>query len=571
MSSSRIMGLTRDSSVAAVESKNIPELRICERVTQSAANLFGQAKAYAGKEVGKAYSVGSQVLSSFAEWALQKTDIIHGVSYWNLPHLKGGVLGQLPAFRDPKGLEWQKMIDEATKLADAHPSKMCYFWIGPYRALVVASKERSAEILHKLKPSMHGGDSLGIFDFCGKKALLNLKESHEYYAKQRNFYLKQFFSSEALKKLKPQIEEIVKKHVDEIKIINDVSEFSVSLAMDVVARTQLGFKDFEEEDRRKISKFIEKIIPRVVANKVRMPWESDQVKSILLEGRIYFREIIKKNMEFILADDSDNALKKFIVGGGIAMWGSNPPSRKELTKEEMQDRLINDEDVLDLAITIAVVGHETTSNLIKAVAILLAHPVNHSVQEKLRAEFNNERKESKQPVESKSILGKPKDYAEKVLFEALRLYTVIPTFKEMPEKDCELEGGYRLPKGTMVYMPNSFIHRNIKDGDTFNPDREQSYMNNNCGFIPFGIPPRTCPGRDFSLLEAKLLLEALVTQFKLECDPDAVSKTSKMINIHFDSNIQIRLHPLNNIIKQEEQLDKSGLEVDGSDLRLRMR
>jgi cytochrome P450 len=563
MSTTRIASLTQE---ADDEVKSIPELRACEKLTQTTLSLFQQGRDYATSGAQAIFSASSQALSSFAKWAIQKTDYLHGVSHADLPHLTGGILGQYTAFRDPKGEEWQRVIDRATALAEKHPSKMCYFWIGPHRALVVASKERAAEILFTFKSSMHGGDSLGIFsDLFGPKTIFNLKASDKDYIDQRHTYQRRLLQPKALQKLTPVIQAIVQEHVgSEAKTIADVGEFSVSLAMDVIAKTQLGFKNFTLEDRVTLSGFINAVIPKLVASKVKLPFEKDEVQPLVAQGRAFIKEIIRKNVDTILAADSDSVLKEYILGGG-KMQGlkESKADYVVMSSEEMREQLLNNIDVLNLAATFLVVGHETTSNLLRSSLCLLAHPDNQIYQDKLRGYVQAQAENNVVATEVKSVC-----YTDKILLEALRLHTVIPTFKEAAEADCKLAGGYTLPKNTMIYIPMSYIHRNMLDGDKFDPERDLSFTNKNSGFLPFGIAPRMCPGREFSLLEARTLLEYLVTNFEFECDQDATIKTTKMLNIRYDDRTEIRLKKINREHVLQTEVGVTALP-DDSQLRLR--
>ena len=84
-------------------------------------------------------------------------------------------------------------------------------------------------------------------------------------------------------------------------------------------------------------------------------------------------------------------------------------------------------------------------------------------------------------------------------------------------------GGHYIPKGTIVILSPWAINRSKKiwgpRADVFDPDRwevqkEGKEGASNYDFMTFLHGPRSCIGKDFSRLEFKALLAALVGKFE---------------------------------------------------------
>ena len=92
--------------------------------------------------------------------------------------------------------------------------------------------------------------------------------------------------------------------------------------------------------------------------------------------------------------------------------------------------------------------------------------------------------------------------------------------------DCEL-GGYRVPRGTTVFLSQWVTHRDgrfFEDPERFRPRRWADGLAGRpprYAYFPFGGGPRVCIGNGFALLEAPLLLAAIGQhwRFTLETDP----------------------------------------------------
>jgi cytochrome P450 len=111
-----------------------------------------------------------------------------------------------------------------------------------------------------------------------------------------------------------------------------------------------------------------------------------------------------------------------------------------------------------------------------------------------------------------------------VVDEAMRLYPPAWGFSRQAMGDDRL-GGYRLPKGWLVFVIPWVLHRLPKywpNPDAFDPERfspERSADRPKFVYIPFGAGPRQCIGNQFALIEAHLIVATLAQRYRLQLAP----------------------------------------------------
>jgi cytochrome P450 len=172
----------------------------------------------------------------------------------------------------------------------------------------------------------------------------------------------------------------------------------------------------------------------------------------------------------------------------------------------MERKLIRDE-----LMTLLLAGHETTSHALSWTFHLLArHPhIEARVREEARAVFGERRPE---PGDADKLV-----YCEQVLSEALRLYPPAYVIPRVANRDTEL-GGYTMPQGTDAIIWIYHVHHHPRywpdpsrfDPDRFAPERKASLVDG--AYLPFGLGTRTCIGKHFALMEAKLVLACTLRQ-----------------------------------------------------------
>lgn len=112
-------------------------------------------------------------------------------------------------------------------------------------------------------------------------------------------------------------------------------------------------------------------------------------------------------------------------------------------------------------------------------------------------------------------------YLECVIKETLRLYPPVPYISRVVIEDAKC-GNLILPKNTEISIHIFDIHRDPKhfpDPESFNPDRflpENTIGRHPFAFIPFSAGLRNCIGQRFAMLELKILLAAIISNFKIK-------------------------------------------------------
>ncbi|CAG8577025.1 4874_t:CDS:2 [Gigaspora margarita] len=110
-------------------------------------------------------------------------------------------------------------------------------------------------------------------------------------------------------------------------------------------------------------------------------------------------------------------------------------------------------------------------------------------------------------------------YTEAVIYEAMRLYPVIPiTFRYTPDITTQIDG-HTFPPNTIFGINLGHIQRNekyFKDPNTFNPER---FLGNwretlpTFAFSPFGQGMKSCPGKHFAMTEIKVILATIYRKY----------------------------------------------------------
>ena len=171
------------------------------------------------------------------------------------------------------------------------------------------------------------------------------------------------------------------------------------------------------------------------------------------------------------------------------------------------------------AMTLYLAGHETTALTLSWSWYLLAqHP---QVEEKLAAEWATVLNGRTPTADDLAHLP----YTEAVITEAMRVYPPVYLIGREATTDLEL-GGYRVRKGTTIFMSQWVSHRDPKyfpGPEEFLPERWLDGLAKRLPkyvYYPFGGGPRVCIGNTFALMEASILLAAVGQKYRFTLEPD---------------------------------------------------
>jgi cytochrome P450 len=187
-------------------------------------------------------------------------------------------------------------------------------------------------------------------------------------------------------------------------------------------------------------------------------------------------------------------------------------------RDEDDGSRMSDKQVRDEAMTLFLAGHETTALTLAWTWYLLGtHP---DAEEKVVAEWR-EVLGGRTP----EVADLPKlRFTEKVLHEAMRLYPPGYVIGREALADCTI-GGWRVPRGTTVLMPQWAVQRDPRwfdEPDEFRPERwTQEFQKKlpKFAYFPFGGGPRVCIGDKFALMEMGLVLPTIGQRCRFTLQP----------------------------------------------------
>ncbi|ELZ40457.1 cytochrome P450 [Halorubrum saccharovorum DSM 1137] len=207
-----------------------------------------------------------------------------------------------------------------------------------------------------------------------------------------------------------------------------------------------------------------------------------------------------------------------------------------------------DENLRDELVTMLLAGHDTTALALTYTFYLLSnHPeARERVAREAEAATDGGRAANDATAAALTAAdAREMAFTERVLNESMRLYPPVYTLFREPKLDVKL-GGYRVPEGTTLMCPQWVVHRSPRwydDPDAFDPSRwkpERRSQRPRFAFFPFGGGPRHCIGKAFSLLEAKLILAKVCSQYDLEYEgPDLSLRGS--LTMHPDHPVPMRI------------------------------
>lgn len=204
-------------------------------------------------------------------------------------------------------------------------------------------------------------------------------------------------------------------------------------------------------------------------------------------------------------------------------------------------RGMTDQQLRDEVMTLFVASHETTANALAWTWYLLAmHP---EAEAQLLSDLDAALGGRAPSAADLPRLG----CAERVIWEAMRLYPPAYAFGREALRDCTV-GGHRLPEGITVLISQWVLHRDPRFFDAPEEFRPQRWANGlaqrlpRCAYIPFGAGPRVCIGNTFALMEATLILATLARAFRFALVPGQAVKPWPSITLRPADGIKVALH-----------------------------
>ena len=226
-------------------------------------------------------------------------------------------------------------------------------------------------------------------------------------------------------------------------------------------------------------------------------------------------------------------------GAPAASGSEDAPTAAAFEGKAIIDYLVHsgsftDHQMLDHSLTFIFAGHETSSNTIQWITLLLA--TNLAIQDRLYEELVSIMNVNSCPDISE--LQKCR-YLSLVIKEGMRLYPVAPLIMRVPLQDDVLPYSKTVvPAGQNVTLNFFVAQRNPgiygADADDFRPERWEdptlADRVGTCGWMPFSVGKRNCIGKDFALNEITIILAVLIRNFRVVF-PDGAAFPKRRVGI----------------------------------------
>ncbi|KAF5470304.1 hypothetical protein F2P56_010825 [Juglans regia] len=176
--------------------------------------------------------------------------------------------------------------------------------------------------------------------------------------------------------------------------------------------------------------------------------------------------------------------------------------------------------IVDNCKNIYLAGYETTA--ISATWCLMLLASNQEWQDRVRAEVLDI---CPCGTPDADMLRKMKQLTM-VIHESLRLYPPVPMLSREALKDMKL-GDINIPKGVDIWTVLSISQTDPEiwgpDALKFNPARFANGIKGACShphlYMPFGFGPRVCVGQHLAMVELKILIALLLSNFSFSLSP----------------------------------------------------
>ena len=174
---------------------------------------------------------------------------------------------------------------------------------------------------------------------------------------------------------------------------------------------------------------------------------------------------------------------------------------------------LNSKELRDQIVTFIVAGHETVASSLTWTWWLLGS--HQDVQTKLQKEVD-EVLQGKNP-EVKDVANLP--YTRAVVDEALRIFPPgwVVSRRSLGE---DVLGGHEIPEKSVIIISPWATHRHPEawnKAESFDPTRfmPDAPTPQKGTYLPFGIGPRMCIGKDFAILESVLMIARIAQEWNL--------------------------------------------------------
>ncbi|WOL13759.1 cytokinin hydroxylase [Canna indica] len=316
----------------------------------------------------------------------------------------------------------------------------------------------------------------------------------------------------------------------------EIGAYLTRLTADIISRTQF---DTSYEKGREIFKLLESL-QSLTARSSSYLW----IPGSRFFPSKYRREInaLKTKVEGLLMEIIESSKDGVEIGRSSSYRKGLLGMLLAETQKKSEGFNYSIQMVMDECKTFFFAGHETTALLLTWTIMLLA--TNPSWQEKARAEVAQvcgDDPPSSEHLPKLALLNM-------VISESLRLYPPATLLPRMAFEDIKL-GDLHIPKGLSIWIPVLAIHHDEeiwgKDVHEFNPNRFaiRSFSLTR-HLMPFASGPRNCVGQAYAMMEAKIILAMLISNFSFTISKNYRHAPINVLTLKPKHGVLINLTPL---------------------------
>ncbi|MFP8890104.1 cytochrome P450 [Natrialbaceae archaeon A-CW2] len=201
---------------------------------------------------------------------------------------------------------------------------------------------------------------------------------------------------------------------------------------------------------------------------------------------------------------------------------------------------LSEAEIRDNLITFTFAGHETTSLVLTYTFLTLTQHAD--VRTRLEEELEEVLGGRAPSFEDVTRL----EYTDRVLREVMRLYPPAYIIFRKPTSDVTI-GGYEIPEGSVLSLPQYQIHRDARfydEPEAFRPDRWREEIDDTrpeYAYFPFGGGARHCIGMRFAMLELTVVLATLWQRFDVELCSDPEPELEPGATLQPAKDVRVRL------------------------------
>lgn len=333
-----------------------------------------------------------------------------------------------------------------------------------------------------------------------------LTANGEKWLKQRRL-IQPAFHKKKLEKLLHTMHAVIDKELDRITENDEIDVFPLmsDLAFKVVAKSLFSYKG--DDTVIKTLQHITEKAQKTLIKEIRQPYKrwwfylNGTVKRTLNETKeardLLLKLIEERKNAKVRYDDLLDMLLDSRYDDGTAM---------------------NNEQLIDEILILFTAGHETTSNALSFVLLLLAQ---HQDQQQMLYESLQQN----QSCADLLNLIQNSAYTTYCIEETMRLYPPA-YFSDRVAIENDDYNGLAIKKGTTLLISFFEIHRNSgywKTPEIFNPMRfKKGAKSHSDHYFPFGAGPRMCIGSNFAMYEMVLVVNKLIKNYKLTTNVDQI-------------------------------------------------